>query len=77
MERLNVKGQDVLVTGCGPVGLMAQAVAKALGAKRSVRKQENSYLYLYKYANVCLSVCLSVCSRFLGHFETDWDTLWY
>lgn len=36
VERLNVKGQDVLVTGCGPVGLMAQAVAKALGAKRVI-----------------------------------------
>lgn len=34
IERLNVSGQDVLVTGCGPVGLLAQNVAKALGAKR-------------------------------------------
>ena len=37
VERLAVKGQDVLVTGCGPVGIFAQSVAKALGAKRCVR----------------------------------------
>uniref|UniRef100_A0A0B7BHM8 Enoyl reductase (ER) domain-containing protein n=1 Tax=Arion vulgaris TaxID=1028688 RepID=A0A0B7BHM8_9EUPU len=36
IERLNVEGQDVLVIGSGPVGLMAQAVSKALGAKRVV-----------------------------------------
>lgn len=36
LERLDVKGQDVLVTGCGPVGLFAQAVAKVLGAKRYI-----------------------------------------
>ena len=35
VERLDVKGHDVLVTGCGPVGILAQSVAKALGAKRS------------------------------------------
>lgn len=34
IDRLNVKGQDILVIGSGPVGLMAQAAAKALGAKR-------------------------------------------
>ncbi|RUS76558.1 hypothetical protein EGW08_015690 [Elysia chlorotica] len=34
IEKLGVKGKEVLVIGCGPVGLMAQASAKALGAKK-------------------------------------------
>lgn len=34
MERLEVTGEDVLVTGCGPIGLMAIGCAKAMGAKR-------------------------------------------
>ena len=34
VERLEVRGEDVLVIGCGPVGLLAQCLAKALGAKR-------------------------------------------
>ena len=29
-----MRGEDVLVIGCGPVGLLAQCLAKALGAKR-------------------------------------------
>ena len=29
-----MSGEDVLVIGCGPVGLLAQCLAKALGAKR-------------------------------------------
>ena len=34
IEKLEVQDEEVLVIGCGPVGLLAQAVAKALGAKR-------------------------------------------
>lgn len=34
IEKLEVKGEDVLVIGCGPVGLLAIASAKALGANR-------------------------------------------
>lgn len=41
IERLEVKGHDVLVIGCGPVGLLAQSVAKAMGAKR--------YVYTYTF----------------------------
>ncbi|KAK0046199.1 L-threonine 3-dehydrogenase [Biomphalaria pfeifferi] len=49
IERLHVRGQDILVIGCGPVGLMAQAVAKALGAKRVVAVDvEDSKLELAK-----------------------------
>ncbi|XP_041363511.1 L-threonine 3-dehydrogenase-like [Gigantopelta aegis] len=36
IEKLEVKDEEVLVIGCGPVGLLAQAVAKALGAKRVI-----------------------------------------
>ncbi|CAL1527444.1 unnamed protein product [Lymnaea stagnalis] len=49
IDRLHVQGQDILVIGCGPVGLMAQAVAKALGAKRVVAVDvEDSKLELAK-----------------------------
>lgn len=33
VEGISVAGEDVLVLGCGPVGLFAIAVAKALGAR--------------------------------------------
>ncbi|XP_005101843.1 L-threonine 3-dehydrogenase [Aplysia californica] len=57
IERLNVKGQDVLVTGCGPVGLMAQAVAKALGAKRVIGVDiENDKLEMAKKVGADITV---------------------
>ena len=34
LERLDVSGRDVLILGCGPIGLMGCAIARALGAKR-------------------------------------------
>ncbi|XP_076029625.1 L-threonine 3-dehydrogenase-like [Oratosquilla oratoria] len=34
VEHIDVVGEDVLVLGCGPVGLLAIAVAKALGAAK-------------------------------------------
>lgn len=36
VERLRVLGEDVLVIGCGPIGLLAQRLAKIMGAKRWV-----------------------------------------
>ncbi|XP_050392902.1 L-threonine 3-dehydrogenase [Patella vulgata] len=36
IERLEVKNEDVLVIGCGPVGLLAQCCVKALGGKRVI-----------------------------------------
>lgn len=36
IERLKVKNEDVLVIGCGPVGLLAQMVAKIMGANRVI-----------------------------------------
>src|ERR1700685_2106410 len=38
-----VLGEDVLVTGCGPIGLMAVAVAKHAGARFVVATDMNSY----------------------------------
>ncbi|WAQ96179.1 TDH-like protein [Mya arenaria] len=36
VERLRVEGEDVLVVGCGPIGLLAQRLAKVMGAKRVI-----------------------------------------
>jgi threonine 3-dehydrogenase len=36
LEGTGVSGQDVLITGCGPIGLMAVAVARALGAAQVI-----------------------------------------
>jgi len=36
VERLRVQGEDVLVIGCGAIGLLAQRLAKVMGAKRLV-----------------------------------------
>lgn len=43
VEGISVAGEDVLVLGCGPVGLFAIAVAKALGKWKYTRqvKHEN------------------------------------
>jgi threonine 3-dehydrogenase len=38
-----VLGEDVLVTGCGPIGLMAVAVAKHAGARYVVATDRNPY----------------------------------
>ncbi|KAK3889618.1 hypothetical protein Pcinc_006386 [Petrolisthes cinctipes] len=34
VENLSVVGQDVLVLGCGPIGLLSIAIVKALGGKK-------------------------------------------
>lgn len=36
VERLDVAGEDALIIGCGPVGLLVGMVAKALGATRVI-----------------------------------------
>ncbi|ESO84227.1 hypothetical protein LOTGIDRAFT_184303 [Lottia gigantea] len=36
IENLEVKNEDVLVIGCGPVGLLAQLCVKALGGRRVI-----------------------------------------
>jgi threonine dehydrogenase-like Zn-dependent dehydrogenase len=35
-EEVEVKGDTVLITGCGPIGLCAVAVAKAMGATKII-----------------------------------------
>ncbi len=34
VERLDVAGEDVLVIGCGPVGLLGISIIKAMGSAR-------------------------------------------
>ena len=34
IEQLEVKDEDVLIVGCGPIGCLACSVAKSMGAKR-------------------------------------------
>ena len=36
IDRINVQNRSVLVTGCGPVGLLCIAIAKAYQAKRII-----------------------------------------
>lgn len=48
-ERLSIKGEDVLVIGCGAVGLLVQAVSKAMGANRVIAADiDNARLDLAK-----------------------------
>ncbi|XP_076458186.1 L-threonine 3-dehydrogenase-like [Babylonia areolata] len=57
IERLAVEGQDVLVTGCGPVGILAQSVAKALGARRVIATDiEDKKLELAKQMGADIAV---------------------
>src|SRR5262245_17544965 len=68
----SVAGQDVLITGAGPVGLMAVAVARRLGARRLVVTDVSEYrLRLAKDlgADLCvnpLARSLDVARRDLG-----------
>jgi threonine 3-dehydrogenase len=41
LEGSGVSGQTVLVNGCGPIGLMTIAVARALGARRIIASDMN------------------------------------
>ncbi len=41
LERLEVRGQDVLIVGAGAIGLLGVSIAKALGATRSVPSHPN------------------------------------
>ncbi|XP_013420688.1 uncharacterized protein LOC106180999 [Lingula anatina] len=36
LSRLDIKDEDILITGCGTIGLLAISVAKVLGAKRII-----------------------------------------
>ncbi|OYY70061.1 L-threonine 3-dehydrogenase [Sphingomonas sp. 28-63-12] len=42
-EQFNLMGQDVLVTGAGPIGIMAAAVARRAGARRVILTDVNDY----------------------------------
>lgn len=34
VESIDPNGEDILILGCGPVGLLAVSIAKALGATK-------------------------------------------
>jgi threonine 3-dehydrogenase len=63
-----VLGEDVLVTGCGPIGLMAVAVAKHAGARFVVATDMNPYrLALAKQLGA--TVALDVSKGTLGEVQ--------
>jgi threonine 3-dehydrogenase len=63
-----VLGEDVLVTGCGPIGLMAVAVAKHAGARYVVATDMNPYrLELAK--KVGATIALDVSKGTLGDVQ--------
>ncbi len=43
MAHFDIKGKDVAIVGCGPIGLMGVDVAKAYGAKRVFAIEINEY----------------------------------
>ncbi len=43
MAEFDIKDKDVVVVGCGPIGLMAVNVAKAYGAKKIIAIEVNEY----------------------------------
>lgn len=64
-------GQSVLIFGAGPVGLLAMAVAKGLGASRIVAVDINEerlnfakgYAATDIYVPVCSCSCAFICER--------------
>lgn len=45
MMEFDIKGKDVAIVGCGPIGLMAIRVAKAVGARKVIAVEVNEYRY--------------------------------
>lgn len=43
MNHFDVKGKDVVVLGCGPIGIMAVDVSRALGAKKVIAIEVKEY----------------------------------
>lgn len=43
MSHFDIKDKDVVVVGCGPIGLMGVNVAKAYGAKKIIAVEVNEY----------------------------------
>ena len=40
LEQINVEGQNVLIIGAGPIGLLATSVAKAMGKIQIDKKRK-------------------------------------
>ena len=58
-------GQSVLIFGAGPVGLLAMAVAKGLGASRIVAVDINEERLNFAKGYAATDVYVPVCSLFL------------
>lgn len=43
MNHFDIKGKDVVILGCGPIGLMAVDVSRALGAKKVIAIEVKEY----------------------------------
>lgn len=43
MAHFPIEGKDVVILGCGPIGLMAVDVARAMGAKKVIAVEVNEY----------------------------------
>ena len=43
MSHFDIKGKDVVIVGCGPIGLMGVNVSKAFGAKKIIAIEVNEY----------------------------------
>ena len=54
IEQLEVANEDVLIIGCGPIGCLATAVARSMGAKRSVACGDVTKLDFCSVSLVCL-----------------------
>ena len=40
LEQIDVEGQNVLIIGAGPIGLLATSVAKAMGEKQTDKQTD-------------------------------------
>ena len=56
MAHFPVKGKDVVIVGCGPIGLMGVNVAKAYGAKKIIAAEVNEYRLNYLKAGGGMSM---------------------
>jgi threonine 3-dehydrogenase len=66
----SVLGEDVLITGAGPIGIMATAIAKHAGARYIVTTDKNPYrLELAKKMGA--TVALNIAEKTLGEVQRE------
>lgn len=66
LEAIEPAGEDILILGCGPVGLLAVGVAKALGAVKVYAN--NSYLKLSEFWTFVILCCIE---HHFSHFVSS------